>query len=120
MKNSSQEHKAVSKASGGGKGMEALNRLFSPEEDPKEKIITAEEILASLNLSTSQSAEDRDLQRREREMEMREREMGLKERQSGINAGRAITGVVGAWAVVGLTVLARSCINFDKGPKFRV
>lgn len=54
------------------------------------------------------------------DIEMREREMSLRERQAGINTSKAVTGVLATWVVIGTAMLARSCVNFDKSPKFQV
>lgn len=50
----------------------------------------------------------------------KEHEMCMKERQASVNTSNALTGVMVAWALIGVTMLAKSCINFDKGPKFKV
>jgi hypothetical protein len=46
--------------------------------------------------------------------------MSMKERQSAVIATKAATMFFGTWATIGVAMLARSCINFDKGPKFKV
>lgn len=61
-----------------------------------------------------------DARTRATDIEMREREMCLRERQAGVNASKAVTGVLATWVVIGTAMLARSCVNFDKGPKFQV
>lgn len=49
-----------------------------------------------------------------------EHKMSMRERQASVNTSHAITGVIAAWGLIGITMLARSCINFDKGDKFKV
>lgn len=46
--------------------------------------------------------------------------MTLKERQSALNATNAVTGVMAVWALIGIVMLGKSCINIDPGPKFKV
>ncbi len=49
-----------------------------------------------------------------------EHKMSMKERQASVNTSNVITGVIASWGIMGIVMLARSCINFDKGPKFKV
>jgi hypothetical protein len=46
--------------------------------------------------------------------------MSMKERQSAVIATKAATVFFGTWATIGVAMLARSCINFDRSPKFKV
>lgn len=54
------------------------------------------------------------------ELRKQQAEMSLKERRNALNASTAVTGVLGIWSLIGVVMLAKSCINTDPGPKFKV
>ena len=54
------------------------------------------------------------------ELRKQQAEMSLKERRNALNASTAVTGVLGVWSLIGVIMLAKSCINTDPGPKFKV
>ena len=54
------------------------------------------------------------------ELRKQQAEMSLKERRNALNASTAVTGVLGVWSLIGIVMLAKSCINTDPGPKFKV
>ncbi len=107
---SSQELKQVSKLDEKKSEPKTLKELFSGEEEPVVTETIKQYLEAHCQKEIKKYFEER----------TKEHEMSMKERQAGINASHAITGVITTWAIVGITMLARSCINFDKGPKFKV
>jgi hypothetical protein len=113
MINSSQELEAVQKLDG-LKSPEptTLAELFSehkkvsPEMSEEIKKYVEAYCQKELSISAEQSS--------------KEHEMSMKERQASVNTSNVITGVIASWGIMGIVMLARSCINFDKGPKFKV
>jgi hypothetical protein len=100
-----------------------LNELFMKDPLPNNTSLTeerAQQILEEEMQRLGFSSRPPDARTRATDIEMREREMSLREREAGVNTSKAITGVMATWAVIGAAMLARSCINFDNSPKFRV
>lgn len=114
MKSSSQELRAVSERSGADRreasNLEKLEELFSEEKPPEISDTVKQYLEAQCQKEVKRYFEEKS----------REHEMSMKERQASVNTSHAITGVIATWALIGITMLARSCINFDKGPKFKV
>lgn len=112
MTNSSQELKLVSKAETHTPERMAAEEAFSGVP-PLVQGIT-EEIKKYLEAECQKEV------KKFLEQSNKEHAMNMRERQAGVNTSNAITGVIVAWGIIGITMLARSCINFDKGPKFKV
>lgn len=91
--------------------LEALEEFFSGEEErPQISDAVKKYLEAECQKEIKRFFEEKSV----------EHEMSMKERRAGINTSYAITGVIISWALIGITMLARSCINTDKGAKFKV
>lgn len=100
-----------------------LHELFSQKSPTDNSFLTedrAAQILETEMRKLGITPRPDETRTRATDIEMREREMSLRERQAGVNTSKAVTGVLATWVVIGTAMLARSCMNFDKSPKFSV
>lgn len=122
MQNNRKEYQSVSKAGNlKESSRKELEALFSPESPTNASFVTEERALQIMETELQKlgfNSRSEDARTRATDIEMEERRMSLRERQAGVNTTKAVTGVLATWALIGTTMLARSCINFDKGPRF--